>query len=98
MRYRLIVWDFDGTLANTMALALATRRTLIDVGGGEWNLDGVGWRAIPEDHRHRTESIPTARPDPSMPEGRSSPGSPHIRISSSFATTKASPFEKTPKA
>ena len=24
MRYRLIVWDFDGTLANTMALAMAT--------------------------------------------------------------------------
>jgi len=28
MRYRLIVWDFDGTLANTMALALATYNDL----------------------------------------------------------------------
>jgi len=28
MHYRLIVWDFDGTLANTMALALATYNDL----------------------------------------------------------------------
>jgi phosphoglycolate phosphatase len=28
MRYRLIVWDFDGTLADTMALALATYNEL----------------------------------------------------------------------
>jgi len=28
MRYRLIVWDFDGTLADTMALALATYNAL----------------------------------------------------------------------
>jgi phosphoglycolate phosphatase len=28
MRYRLIVWDFDGTLANTLALALPTYNDL----------------------------------------------------------------------
>jgi phosphoglycolate phosphatase len=28
MRYRLIVWDFDGTLADTLALALATYNDL----------------------------------------------------------------------
>jgi phosphoglycolate phosphatase len=28
MRYRLIVWDFDGTLADTLALALATYNAL----------------------------------------------------------------------
>ena len=28
MRYRLIVWDFDGTLADTMALALTTYNAL----------------------------------------------------------------------
>jgi len=55
MRYRLIVWDFDGTLANTMALALATYNDLA-VRHGFRQVDdptavrGMGARAFLKQH------------------------------------------------
>jgi len=55
MRYRLIVWDFDGTLANTMALALATYNDLAVQHGFRPVTDptairGLGTRAFLKQH------------------------------------------------
>src|SRR5580693_8365219 len=55
MRYRLIVWDFDGTLADTMALALATYNDLATRYGFRQVDDpaavrGMGTRAFLKQH------------------------------------------------
>src|SRR5271167_3794975 len=55
MRYRMIVWDFDGTLANTMALALATYNDLAARHGFKQVDDpaavrGMGTRAFLKQH------------------------------------------------